>query len=278
MNRAAKPDANSPAAHPLKSMKPPLLLTLAVLLLASNVIAQNTAPSAASTPSAPVPLPVQKADVAAPKLDPKTGAPQEGFMKSHESFVALAKEGKAQLVFLGDSITAGWKGQPAIWEAAFAKYSPANFGIGGDRTQHVLWRVENGEFDGIKPKTVVMMIGTNNSGTKENSAEEVAAGIKNIITAIHKRTPATKILLLAIFPRGATEANNPGRDKNKAVNAIISKYDDGKNVHYLDFGSKFLEADGTLTKEIMPDLLHLNAKSYQIWADAIAPSLEKLMK
>jgi lysophospholipase L1-like esterase len=260
-------------------MKPPLILPLAVLLLASNVIAQNATPTtAAATPAAPAPLPVQRADVAAPKLDPKTGAPQEGFMKSHESFVAIAKEGKAQLVFLGDSITAGWKSQPAIWEAAFAKYSPANFGIGGDRTQHVLWRIENGEFDGIKPKTVVMMIGTNNSGTKENSAEEVAAGIKKIITAIHKRTPATKILLLAIFPRGATEANNPGRDKNKAVNAIISKYDDGKNVHYLDFGAKFLEADGTLTKEIMPDLLHLNAKSYQIWADAIAPSLEQLMK
>ncbi|MEY5014547.1 MAG: hypothetical protein RIS92_905, partial [Verrucomicrobiota bacterium] len=96
--------------------------------------------------------------------------------------------------------------------------------------------------------------------------------------AIHKRSAETKILLLGIFPRGAGDANNPGRDKNKAVNAIISKFHDGNKIHYLDFGTKFLEPDGTLTKEIMPDLLHLNAKSYQIWADAIAPSLEKLMK
>jgi N-acetylglucosamine-6-sulfatase len=251
-------------------------LPLVTLLIAGNVLAQNATPATQAAPV--VALPVQKADVAAPKMDPKTGAPQEGFMKSHDSFVAIAKEGKAQLVFLGDSITAGWRGQSAIWEASFGKYTPANFGIGGDRTQHVLWRVENGEFDGIKPKAVVLMIGTNNSGTKENSPEEVAAGIRNIISAIHKRSAETKILLLGIFPRGAGDANNPGRDKNKAVNAIISKFHDGNKIHYLDFGTKFLEPDGTLTKEIMPDLLHLNAKSYQIWADAIAPSLEKLMK
>ena len=251
-------------------------LPLVTLLIAGNVLAQNATPATQAAPV--VALSVQKADVAAPKMDAKTGAPQEGFMKSHESFVAIAKEGKAQLVFLGDSITAGWRGQSAIWEASFGKYTPANFGIGGDRTQHVLWRVENGEFDGIKPKAVVLMIGTNNSGTKENSPEEVAAGIRNIISAIHKRSAETKILLLGIFPRGASDANNPGRDKNKAVSAIISKFHDGNKIHYLDFGAKFLEPDGTLTKEIMPDLLHLNAKSYQIWADAIAPSLEKLMK
>lgn len=251
-------------------------LPLVTLLIAGNVLAQNATPATQAAPVAA--LPVQKADVAAPKMDAKTGAPQEGFMKSHESFVSIAKEGKAQLVFLGDSITAGWRSQSAIWEASFGKYTPANFGIGGDRTQHVLWRVENGEFDGIKPKAVVLMIGTNNSGTKENSPEEVAAGIRNIISAIHKRSADTKILLLGIFPRGAGDANNPGRDKNKAVNAIISKFHDGNKIHYLDFGAKFLESDGTLTKEIMPDLLHLNAKSYQIWADAIAPSLEKLMK
>ena len=253
-----------------------ITLPLVTLLITGNVFAQNAAPTTQAAPVAP--LPVQRADVAAPKMDAKTGAPQEGFMKSHDSFVAIAKEGKAQRVFLGDSITAGWRGQAAIWEASFGKYTPANFGIGGDRTQHVLWRVENGEFDGIKPKAVVLMIGTNNSGTKENSPEEVAAGIRNIISAIHKRSADTKILLLGIFPRGPGDANNPGRDKNKAVNAIISKFHDGTKIHYLDFGSKFLEPDGTLTKEIMPDLLHLNAKSYKIWADAIASSLDKLMK
>jgi N-acetylglucosamine-6-sulfatase len=263
-------------------MKPLHLLAAPILLgLALNLNAQDAPKKDAPKPDAPKPavkLPPQPADVAAPKLDGATGKPQGGFMNAHTNFVKIAKEGKAELVFLGDSITAGWNGQKAIWEKSFAQYKPANFGIGGDRTQHVLWRVENGEFDGIKPKAVVLMIGTNNSGAAENSAAEVAAGIRNIVAAIHKRSADTKVLLLGIFPRGAGEANNPGRAKNKAVNAIISKLDDGKKIHYLDIGGKFLEPDGTLTKEIMPDLLHLNAKSYQIWADAIAPKLAELMK
>ncbi|MEK0446463.1 MAG: hypothetical protein RLZZ399_1784 [Verrucomicrobiota bacterium] len=252
----------------------PLMVALAASAL--PVFAQTAAKPA--TEPAPIVLPVQPAHVAAPKLDPQTGEPHAGFLRAHDSFVAIARDGLARLVFLGDSITAGWGGQRAIWEKAFGAYQPANFGIGGDRTQHVLWRVENGEFDGIKPKVVVLMIGTNNSGVVANSPEEVAAGIRNIIDAIHKRTPETQVLLLGIFPRGETAANNPGREKNNRVNEIIAKYHDGKKVHFLDIGSKFLEADGRLSREMMPDLLHLNAKSYQIWADAIAPTLEKLMR
>jgi beta-glucosidase len=122
------------------------------------------------------------------------------------------------------------------------------------------------------------MIGTNNSGVGDNSVDQIAAGIKNIITAIHKRTPDTKVLLLAIFPRGAGETGNPGRTKNKAVNEIIAKFHDGKKVHYFDIGAKFLAADGTLSKEIMPDQLHLNAKGYQIEADAIREKLAELAK
>jgi len=221
--------------------------------------------------------PAQPADVAAPKVGPD-GKIQAGFQKSHDSFVEIAKKGEAQVVFLGDSITAGWNGQKALFEKEYAQYKAANFGIGGDRTQHVLWRVENGEFEGIKPKVVVLMIGTNNSGVGDNSVEQIAAGIKNIITAIHKRTPDTKVLLLAIFPRGAGETGNPGRTKNKAVNEIIAKFHDGKKVHYFDIGAKFLAADGTLSKEIMPDQLHLNAKGYQIEADAIREKLAELAK
>ena len=221
--------------------------------------------------------PGQPADVAAPKVG-ADGKIQAGFQKQHESFVEIAKKGEAQVVFLGDSITAGWNGQKALFEKEFAQYKAANFGIGGDRTQHVLWRVENGEFEGIKPKVVVLMIGTNNSGVGENSVEQIAAGIHNTIVAIHKRTPDTKILLLAIFPRGAGETNNPGRTKNKAVNELIAKLHDGKKVHYFDIGAKFLTADGTLEKSVMPDLLHLNAASYQVEADAIREKLASLVK
>jgi lysophospholipase L1-like esterase len=260
-------------------MKRTLSLLLGLSLFAAvSVVAQEAKPAVPKKAAAPaVKLPVQPADVAAPKLGPD-GKPQGAFLKSHESFVATAKQGEAQVVFLGDSITAGWGRQPAIFDKEFGQYKAANFGIGGDRTQHVLWRVENGEFDGIKPKAVVLMIGTNNSGTAENSPEQIAAGIKAIIAAIHQRSPDTKVLLLAIFPRGATEANNPGRAKNKAVNALIAKFDDGQKVRYLDIGAKFLTADGTLEKSVMPDLLHLNAVSYQIWADAIREPLAALVK
>ena len=262
-------------------MKRILSLLLAIGLVGgATLVAQETkkAPAKKAPAKKPAaPAVNQPADVAAPKLGPD-GKPQAGFLKSHESFVEIAKKGEAQVVFLGDSITAGWGRQAAIFDKEFGQYKAANFGIGGDRTQHVLWRVENGEFEGIKPKAVVLMIGTNNSGAADNSPEQVAAGIKAIISAIHQRSPNTKVLLLAIFPRGATEANNPGRAKNKVVNALLAKFDDGQKVRYLDIGAKFLTADGTLEKSVMPDLLHLNAVSYQIWADAIRESLAALVK
>jgi lysophospholipase L1-like esterase len=228
---------------------------------------------AAPKPASP-PLPKQAPDVAAPKVMPD-GTPNPGFIASHERFVEIAKKGDTGLLFLGDSITAGWGSQKAIWDTAFGAYKPANFGIGGDRTQHVLWRVLNGELEVHKPKVAVIMIGTNNSGTDE--AEGTARGVTKIVEAIRTKLPETKILLLAVFPRGATPTNNPGRAKNEKVNSIISKLDDGKMIHFMDIGAKFLQPDGTLTKEIMPDLLHLSAKGYQIWADAITPKLAELM-
>ena len=249
--------------------------TLAFLTALSLPLAAQTV-TAPATP-APKPPPVSQGppDVAGPKLV-APGQPNPGFMQAHELFVKQAKEGKAQLVFLGDSITAGWNGQKAIWEKAFGSYTPVNFGIGGDRTQHVLWRIENGELEGIKPKAVVLMIGTNNSGT--DPAEGTARGVTKIVETIRQKQPQAKILLLAIFPRGEKPNPNPGRDKNIAVNKIISKLDDGKHVFFLDIGDKFLQPDGTLLKTIMPDLLHLSAAGYQIWADAIGPKLAELMK
>ncbi len=249
--------------------------TLAALLfITTAVLAQTPAP--ATKPAAPaVKLPPQPPDVAAPKLGPD-GKPNAGFIAAHERFVAIAKEGKAELVFLGDSITAGWGSKKDIWDKAFGAYKPANFGIGGDRTQHVLWRITNGELDGIKPKAVVLMIGTNNSST--DPAEGIAKGVTIIVETIRAKQPQAKILLLAVFPRGEKAAPNPGREKLKQVNTIIAKLDDGKNIHFLDIGDKFLQPDGSLTKDIMPDFLHLSPAGYQIWADAIGPKLAELMK
>lgn len=254
--------------------------TLALCFIITAVFqAQTPAPAAQAKPAAPaVALPPQPPDVAAPKLGPD-GKPNAGFIASHEKFVDIAKEGKAQLVFLGDSITAGWAGNgKEVWPKAFGQYEPANFGIGGDRTQHVLWRIQNGELDGIKPKACVLMIGTNNSG--QDSAEGIAKGVTLIVETIRAKQPQAKILLLAVFPRGSKPDGqlNAQNDKLKQVNAIIAKLDDGKSIFYLDIGGKFPVTDGKLDKTVMPDFLHLSSAGYQIWADAIGPKLAELMK
>jgi N-acetylglucosamine-6-sulfatase len=191
-------------------------------------------------------------------------------------YTEQSKKGEAQLVFLGDSITEGWKdGGKKIWAEKFAPLNAVNFGIGGDRTEHVLYRLAQGNMDGLKPKLTVLMIGTNNTGHRNDPAAETAAGVKAIITELQKKSPDTKILLCAIFPR----TDKPGAlERNKEINALISKYADNSKVFYKDFGDKFLNEKGELTKDIMPDLLHLNEKGYQIWADSISEEVAKLMK
>jgi len=198
-----------------------------------------------------------------------------GWMKRHESMNARVKKGHVDLVFIGDSITHGWEGRgKKVWEKFYGKRNAVNLGIGGDRTQHVIWRLDHGNLDGISPKLAVIMIGTNNAGS--NSPEQIADGIKVIVNQIRDKTPKTKILLLAIFPRGATPADKR-RQVNEKTNAIIAKLADQKTVTYLDIGKKFLQEDGTLTKEIMPDLLHPGEHGYTIWAEAIEPTVAKLM-
>lgn len=251
-----------------------LSILSASLLLALSAFAQTPTPAAPA-----VKLPPQAPDVPAQKFGPD-GKVNPGFLASHERFLKIAQEGKAQLLFLGDSITAGWGSKKEIWDKAFGAYLPANFGIGGDRTQHVLWRIQNGELDGIKPKACVLMIGTNNASS--DPAEGIAKGITAIIETIRAKQPQAKILLLAVFPRGekpsTPEKANASREKLKQVNEIIAKLDDGKNIHFLDIGAKFLQPDGTISKDIMPDFLHLSAAGYQIWADAIGSKLAELMK
>lgn len=213
-----------------------------------------------------------------------------GWMTRHQSFNAISKEGKAPLVFLGDSITQGWSGKgKAAWEKAWAPLGAANFGIGGDRTEHVLWRLDNGNFDGLKPKLIVLMIGTNNTGhvgrpqkelngaIYQCSAEQTAEGVKAIVSKLQSKLPETKILLLGIFPRGASK-DDKMRQQNESTNALIAKLDDGSKIHFLDIGKTFLAEDGTLSKDIMPDLLHLNEKGYDLWVQAIQGKVTELMK
>jgi beta-glucosidase len=202
--------------------------------------------------------------------------PHEGTLARHESFNNRVKQGNVDLILIGDSITQGWEGAGKdVWEKYYGKRNAVNLGIGGDRTQHVVWRLDHGNVDGIAPKLAVLMIGTNNSNRDDNTAEEIAAGIEAIVKKLRDKLPQTKVLVLAIFPRG--EKPNPQREKNAKASDLASKVADNKMVYYLDIGPKFLGADGTLTKDIMPDLLHLSPQGYEIWAASIEPKVAELM-
>jgi len=185
-------------------------------------------------------------------------------------------QGKVDLIFVGDSITQGWEGNgEEVWQEYYGQRNAVNLGFSGDRTQHVLWRFDNGNIAGISPKAAVVMIGTNNSNRDDNTAEEIADGIIAICEQIRVELPKTKILLLAIFPRGAEPS--PQREKNTGANEIASQIADDEMIFYLDIGDKFLEPDQTISEEIMYDYLHLTAKGYQIWAEAIEERVAELM-
>lgn len=211
----------------------------------------------------------------------------EWWMPRHEQVLERVAQGDVDLIMVGDSITHGWENVGKdIWEKYYAPRNAVNMGFGGDRTQHVLWRLDNGEIDGINPKLAVLMIGTNNSNRQDNTAEEIADGIKAICAEIRAKLPKTKILILAIFPRGDAEqrkdkehdaAFNPQWAKNKEAGKLASEIADGKHIFYLDINKAFLDENGVLTREIMPDLLHPNEKGYEIWAEAMEPTIKKLM-
>lgn len=198
-----------------------------------------------------------------------------GWMKRHESFNARVAEGNVDLVFIGDSITQGWEGKgKEVWAKFYGQRNAVNLGIGGDRTQHVIWRLDNGNVKDISPKAAVVMIGTNNSGG--NSPEQIADGVEVIVKQLRSKLPETQVLLLAVFPRGPNKEDKR-RQVNEKANAIFKKFADDKHVHYLDIGPKFLKDDGTLAREIMPDLLHLSPQGYTIWAESIEEKLAELL-
>ena len=151
--------------------------------------------------------------------------------------------GNVDLLLIGDSITHGWEGRgKKVWAKFYGKRNAVNLGIGGDRTQHVIWRLDNGNVKNISPKAAVIMIGTNNSGS--NSPQEIADGLAAITKQLREKLPKTKVLLLGVFPRGANK-DDARRKVNEKANAIFKKLADGKDVHYLDIGDKFLKPDGT---------------------------------
>lgn len=182
----------------------------------------------------------------------------------------------AKIVFLGDSITQAWEGPgKAAWDTHFAPLGALNWGYSGDRTEHLIWRLQNGDIQRVSPEVAVILIGTNNTGHDQRPAEQTAAGIKKVIDDLGWKWPNTKVVLMSVSPRGAT-VEDPLRKLNTEIDETVKSYADGKRVHFLDINDKFLDENGNLSKEIFPDLLHLSPAAYETWAEALILKLKEL--
>jgi len=204
--------------------------------------------------------------------------PDQGWRDRHNAINQKVAEAgaKAEVIFIGDSITQGWEGAgKEVWARYYTHRHAVNLGIGGDRTQHVLWRFENGNLTGLKPKAAVVMIGTNNSNGEDNTVEQIADGVTAIVQKLRATLPDMKVLLVAIFPR--SENPCPQRGKILQVNQILQKLADGRQVRWVDFGHQYLTAEGLIPRELMPDYLHLSPKAYGMWAEAIEDQLSQIV-
>lgn len=197
----------------------------------------------------------------------------------HENNLKRAKEGGIDLLFLGDSITQGWGSVgKEHWAKAFAPLKAANFGIGGDKTGNVLWRLDHGEIEGLSPKLVVLMIGVNNLWSGKNSGEEIAGGIRAIVEKLRAKLPQTKVLVLGVLPIGS-KPDDLGRFRVKEINDHAARLDDGATVRFMDVGAKLLQKNGKLLEgAYAPDNLHLTAKGYEVLAKELAPLVTGMMK
>ncbi len=216
--------------------------------------------------------------VAASELDQNfiSEKPREGdkWMPFHDELVQKGIDHNTELVFIGDSITNGWSGAGfSLWDKYYLDYNAINLGIGSEKIENLLWRLHHGSLQAMSPKVVVLLIGANNA--EENTDYEIGIGMMQVVKKLRRQLPQTKILLLGIFPSG--EKPNAERDKTRAANKVASYMADDEWVYYMDIGDAFLEDDGTISPSVMPDFLHLSAKGYQRWADAMNPKLMELL-
>jgi len=207
--------------------------------------------------------------IAAPRTDPL-------FQHRHESMQSLPDRERVALVFLGDSILRHFEtvGR-ADWRARYAPRRAANFAIEGDRTQNVLWRIEDGLFDGMAPQLIVLCIGTNN--IHESAAPEIAAGIRAVVEALHARVPSARVLVLALLPRGSWAPGDPMRVRVERTNALLAAWAAERSIDLLDVGPAFLREDGWLDRRLMPDGLHPGAEGYATLATRLDPELQRIL-
>jgi len=246
-----------------------LAIAAAMIALPSTLPGQTNAPAVGPATAAPE-IHQNTALIPVPRTDRSTNRQSLVLQRAKEA------PGDYDIEFIGDSITQGWEGAGRIvWQEFYGKRKVINFGVGGDRTQHVLWRFEQGQLNGVKARVAVVMIGTNNSNKDDNTEAEILEGVTAIVQQIRTRQPDTKVLLLGIFPRGKTFS--PQRGKLLQVNQALARLDDGSHIFYIDLGSRFIENDGSISRSIMPDYLHPNEAGYRIWANATEPKLKQLL-
>lgn len=195
----------------------------------------------------------------------------------HERALSRVRRGHVDLLFIGDSITQGWEEEGRrVWDTFYGRRRAVNLGFNSDQTDNVLWRLQHGEIDGITPKLAIVMIGTNNTTMREDPPDHTAAGIQAVLTTLRTRLPQTKILLLALFPRGVS-ADDPNRRVNQAVNERLRPFADQRHVFFLDLGPRFLDKVGRLSEDVMPDALHPNERGYRLWAEGMEDLVKTLL-
>jgi lysophospholipase L1-like esterase len=256
-----------------------------------GLVGEAGSPVAVARPKYHVPPSTNPACIPAPYDENDPGI-RDHKIPLHRAFLERGKQGDVDVLFLGDSITMHWHVQPAlvgcpeyggagkggepIWKRNLEPLKAVNFGAWGDQTQHLLWRItDGGELEGLDPKVVVLMIGTNNLSVG-HKPEQIAEGIRFIVDAVRAQLPRTRILLLGAFPRGQ-QPDDPFRVKTRQVNALIAGLQDNERVFYLDVGPALLDADGVGRKDVQHDFLHLTSNGYRIWAETMAPYLDDLL-
>jgi lysophospholipase L1-like esterase len=219
---------------------------------------------------------------ATPPADQPVARADPNSQLAHDQLLQKAKQGKIDVYFIGDSITRRWGGTDypeflAHWKKTFFGWNAANFAWGGDTTQNMLWRLHHGELDGVNPKVVVILAGTNNVGREpgdEAKAADIARGIKAIVDFVREKAPAATIILTAIFPRNDNPAVVPTINR---INETIATYADGKRIRFLNINDRLADNDGMLRPGMSPDKLHLSLPGYEVWALGLKPILTELL-
>jgi lysophospholipase L1-like esterase len=259
--------------------------TLLVLACGLVPVAAQNAPAIAGQGPAPSALP---GAAWSPASDPAVPVPRTDANSrlAHEQLLEKARRGRVDVYFVGDSITRRWGATDypqflAHWKATFSGWNAGNFGWGADGTQHILWRLENGELDGVNPKAIVILAGTNNIGRmpaapadRDAKIAAITRGLKAIVDRCRQKAPGATIVLTAIFPRNDNMAVVP---EIAAVNANLAALADGRTIRFLNVNDKLAAADGTLFDGMFGDRLHPTVQGYQVWADGLKPILTELL-